>query len=92
MSYDFLGFQDGYLNPDDDVLWKELDLDRRIEYALFLFANGVVMADCQRVKNGLEELMIETDISCPPELYIGFFGKFVAFIEYIPSGRYWKQN
>ena len=38
MSYDFLGFQDGYLDRDDDVLWnlKELDVDRRMEYAVAL--------------------------------------------------------
>jgi hypothetical protein len=36
VSYDFLGFQDGYLNPDDNVLWKELDVDRRMECAVAL--------------------------------------------------------
>lgn len=51
MGYGFLGFQDGYLDPDNDVLWKEPNLDRGLR----------VMEDGQRAK----ELLMGVDISSP---------------------------
>jgi hypothetical protein len=63
VGYGFLETQGGYLDPDYDVLWKELSLDRRIECIVFLFADGVEMEDSQRVKIRLKELMMGIDIS-----------------------------
>ena len=66
---------------------------RRMECAVFLFANGVAMEDGRRAKNGSEELMMmRLHISCPPSLTsIFFFCNFVAF-EYISFGHCWNQN
>jgi len=39
---------------------------RRMECAVFLFANGVAMEDGRRANNGSEELMMRPNISFPP--------------------------
>jgi hypothetical protein len=67
-GYGFLGFQDEYLDPDDDVLWKEFDVEG---VCSVLFRRGVGMEDGRRAKNGSEELMTTHFFSS--ELYIDFF-------------------
>jgi hypothetical protein len=70
VSYDFLDFQDGCLGPDDDLLWKELDVDRRIECAATLVRQwscdgGWTRGSEKRYRASLMGI----DISCPRILH-----------------------
>lgn len=57
VSYDFLGFQDGYLGPDDDLLWKGLDVDRRIECAAALVCQWSCDGGWPESKEGIRETL-----------------------------------
>ena len=77
VSYDFLGSADGYLHPDDDLLWKELDVELTGGWTVqpLLFANGVCDGGWPESKEGIGETLAGivdgNRYFLSPELYMG---------------------
>jgi hypothetical protein len=71
VCYDFLDLQDGFTDPDDDALWKELDGDGRIERAIALIRRWSCEGEWREGEEWIGEALAgvvdgSVDISCLP--------------------------
>ena len=71
VSYDFLNLQGGYIDPGDDALWKELDIDGRIERAVALVHQWSLDGEWREGEEWIGEALVgvidgSVDISCLP--------------------------
>jgi len=71
VSYDFLDLQCGYVDPDDDALWNELDIDGRIQRAVALARQWSFDGEWREGEEWIGEALAgildgSVDISCLP--------------------------